>query len=444
MGHGCSTQCAQFAKTITSYDNAYSVFVYSFSYEPVLTQCFTLCFFYTKREGMDEIMSEGNEGKQKQEPLWKHIGNLILNALAGCLTPLIPMLITAAMLKTLAAVLGPDMFGLISAESDLYVLLTFAGDAGFYFFPIILGYCASKQFGVTPVLGMLLGGILLHPTMVELAAANTPFTVYGIPCAVQNYSGTIIPIILSVWIMGYVERFFHKLIPASLDIVFTPLLTILVMLPLALCLLGPAGNFVGNYMTDAIMALGNAGGLVTIITVTLLGTLWQFVVMCGLHWLLIATVTVVLSTSGSESVMVPIIAAASFAVGGMCLGAFLKLKQKEDRSLAMSYVVAQVIGGVTEPGLYGIGFRYKKPLFGMMLGGFAGSLYAAISGLTAYSIVPVASFLCIFSYTGGSVMNVVNGVLSGVIGFVVAAVATYIIGLGSPTEESVNPSTAKD
>lgn len=384
-------------------------------------------------------MSKSTEMKQKKEPFWKRVGNQILNGLAGCLTPLIPMLITAAMLKTLAAVLGPDMFGIIDAQSDLYILLTFAGDAGFYFFPLVIGYCASKQFGVTPVLGMLLGGIMLHPTMIELAASDTPFTVFGIPCAVQNYSGTILPIILSIWIMSYIEKFFHKHIPSSLDIVFTPLLTLLAMLPLALCVFGPAGNFIGNYMTDLIMNLGNAGGLVTIITVTILGTFWQFVVMCGLHWILIATVTMVLSTSGSEAVMVPIIAAASFSVGGMCLGAFLKLKQKEDRSLAFSYVIAQVVGGVTEPGLYGIGFRYKKPLFGMMLGGFAGSLYAAISGLTGYSIVPVASFLCLFSYTGGSVMNIVNGVISMLIGFIVAAVATYLIGLDSKGDAAKKP-----
>ncbi len=385
-------------------------------------------------------MSENVNEKQKQDAMWKRIGNGILNALGGCLIPMIPMLITAAMLKTLAAVLGPDMLGIIDAQSDLYQLFIFAGDAGFYFFPVVLGYCASKEFGVTPVLGMFLGGIMIHPMMIEMATANTPFTVFGIPCAVQNYSGTILPIILSVWVMSYIEKFFHKYIPSSLDIVFTPLLTLLAMLPLALCVFGPAGNFIGNYMTDVILTLGNAGGIIRIVTVAVLGTLWQFVVMCGLHWLLIATVTVVISTSGSEMVMVPIIAAASFAVGGMSLGALLRLKQKEDRSLALSYVIAQVVGGVTEPGLYGIGFRYKKPLFGMMIGGFAGSLYAAVSGLTAYSIVPVASFLCLFSYTGGSVMNIVNGVASGVIGFVVAAVATYFIGLGEDRNPSVNES----
>lgn len=217
------------------------------------------------------------------------------------------------------------------------------------------------------------------------------------------------------------------------------------MLPLALCMFGPIGNFIGYYMTEVIMTLGNAGGLVTILTVTLLGTILQFVIMCGLHWLLIATVTVVVTTSGSESVMLPIMAASSFAVGGMCLGAFLKLKDKKDRSLAVSYVIAQVVGGVTEPGLYGIGFRYKKPLFAMMLGGFAGSLYAAIAGLTGYNLVPVASFLVVLNYTGGTMMNVVNGVISGVIGFVVAAIATYIIGLGEDSDQTMTePNVTKE
>lgn len=138
-----------------------------------------------------------------------------MDVLASCLMPLIPMLIAASLFKTVAAIIGPDMLGLVNAESDLYVLFSFVGDAGFYFFPIMIGYTASKRFGCNPILGMFLGAIMLHPTFVALAQGEEAFTVYGIPCHVQNYSSSIIPIMLSVFVFSYIERFFNKHIPEA-------------------------------------------------------------------------------------------------------------------------------------------------------------------------------------------------------------------------------------
>jgi PTS system beta-glucosides-specific IIC component len=110
----------------------------------------------------------------------------------------------------------------------------------------------------------------------------------------------------------------------------------------------------------------------------------------------------------------------------MCLGVALRLK-KEERSLSLGYLLAAFVGGVTEPGLYGIGMRYKKPFLGLMAGGFAGALYGAIMGVTAYNLVPVASFLALTAFIGGTTANLVNGILTGVIAFVVAALVTYFL-----------------
>ena len=369
------------------------------------------------------------EGKEKEPLTFKSVGNKILNSLAGCLTPLIPMLIAGALFKTIVAVFGPDMLNVLSEKSDLYQLFTFVGDAAFYFFPVVIGYTAAKQFKCNPVIGMFLGGIMIHPSFTALVQSGAKFTVYGIPCNLQSYSATIFPIILSVWVMSYVERFFNKYVPSALKIVFAPFLTIVVMLPIALCVLGPAGAFLGNYICSAILALGNSGGIFTVLAIALIGALWEFLVITGMHWLLITTITTVIASSGHEAVISAATAAASFAVGGMCLGVALRKKDKEGKALSFSYVISQVIGGVTEPGLYGDGFGYKKPFIGMIAGGFAGGLYGAITGLTAYAIVPVANFLCLLGYVGGSQMNFINGIISAVVSFVVAAVVTYIVGI---------------
>ena len=372
---------------------------------------------------------KNNELEDELENKEKGVGNKILNSLAGCLTPLIPMLIAGALFKTIVAVLGPDMLNVLSAKSDLYQLFTFVGDAAFYFFPVVIGYTAAKQFKSNPILGMFLGGIMIHPSFTALVEKGASFSVYGIPCNLQSYSATIFPIILSVWVMSYVERFFNKYVPSALKIVFAPFLAIVVMLPIALCVLGPAGAFLGNYICSGILALGNSGGIFTILAIAIIGALWEFLVITGMHWLLITTITTVVASSGHEAVVSAATAAASFAVGGMCLGVALRKKDKEGKALSFSYVISQVIGGVTEPGLYGDGFGYKKPFIGLMAGGFAGALYGGITGLTAYGIVPVANFLCLLSYVGGSQMNFINGILSAVISFIVAAVVTYVVGI---------------
>lgn len=150
--------------------------------------------------GRAQEQEETEESKEKEPFTLKGLGNKILDYLAGSLTPLIPVLIAASMFKMVMAVFGPSMLNWIHEGSSLATLLTFVGDAGFYFFPVFLGYTAGKKFGVTPVLGMFLGGVLLHPTFTQIAADGTPFDVFGIPVATQNYASTVIPMILSIWI----------------------------------------------------------------------------------------------------------------------------------------------------------------------------------------------------------------------------------------------------
>jgi PTS system beta-glucosides-specific IIC component len=366
-----------------------------------------------------------NVDDKKKEITFKSIGSSILDGIAGCLTPLIPLLMAASLFKLLASLLGPSMLGLISDKSDVYTLFTFVGDAGFYFFPIVVGYTAAKKFGATPVIAMFLGGIMLHPTFVDMATKGTAFTVLGIPAKVQNYSSTILPIIMSVWVMSYIEKFFKRCLPNTLKTVFAPAMTIFVMLPIALCVLGPAGAFLGSYICNGLLGFSSVAGFIGI---AVIAAFWEFLVMSGMHLVLISALILVFSNSGHEAMVSPAAISASIAVSGMCLGVALRIKDKEQRSLSVGYLIASFIGGVTEPGLYGIGMRYKRPFIGMIIGGFAGGLYAGIMGVTAYAMVPVSSILCILGYAGGPASNLTQGIISAVISFVVATVVTYFFG----------------
>lgn len=362
----------------------------------------------------------------------KTVGSNILDGLAGCLTPLIPLLMAASMFKLLVALLGPSMLGLISETSDIFTLLTFVGDAGFYFFPIIVGYTAAKKFGTTPVLAMFLGAIMLHPTFMGMVAEGKYFTVFGIPAQIQNYASSILPIIASVWVMSYVEKFFKRYLPAILKTIFAPALTIIVMLPLSLVVLGPAGAWVGAYISSALLGMSDIG--FGFIAVAVIAALWQFLVMSGMHLVMISTLILVISQNGHESMILPAAIAASLAVPGMCLGVAIRMKNKEERALSLSYMVAGLIGGVTEPGMYGVAIRYKRPFIGLIAGAFVGGLYAGLMKVTTFAIIPVASVLSGLSFVGGTTANLVNGFISMAIAFAVAAVVSYFIGIKDENE----------
>ncbi len=374
-------------------------------------------------------VEELNEEDIRKDKGIKGVFNSVLNKISGSLTPLIPLLVASAMFKMFIAILGTGMLNVIQPADDLYKALTIVGDAGFYFLPVVIGYTAAKQFNTSPIMGMLLGAIMLDPNYVNIVTAGKPFSVYGIPVSLTNYGSTIVPILLSVWIMSYIYRFLNKYIPASLRTIFSPTLTMIIMLPLVFCVLGPLGGFLGDYICNAILSFGKLGGIATIIGVAIVGALWEFLVITGMHLVMISAMMLIFSQGGYDNFVTLGAVAASLAVAGMSLGAALRLKDKQEKSLALSFVVASLIGGVTEPALYGVAIRYKRPFIGMMIGGFCGGLYAALTHITAYVMVPVANFLALTAYVGGNSSNLINGIISGVIAFVVAAIATYILGV---------------
>lgn len=382
-----------------------------------------------KISGSAPINENLDTNKPKEKMTFKRGFNIVLNKVAGSLTPTIPILIAAAMFKMMAAVCGPTMLNITPISSDLYKVFTLVGDAGFYFFPIFLGYTSAKQFKTSPMLGMLMGAILLDPNLVKIVAAGKPFNVYGIPMALTNYGNTLIPILLTVWIMSYVEKFFKKYVPDALSTVFTPTLTVAVMLPLALCVLGPLGGFLGDYICNGLISFGKLGGIWSILAIAIIGAVWEILVLSGMHLVIISTMTLLFAQGGHDNFATLGAVAASMACAGMALGVALKINGKQNKALVWGYFISNIIGGVTEPALYGLAIRYKRPFIGMMIGGFAGALYAGIAHVTAYVMVPVANFLAITTYVGGSTANLINGILSGVIALVVAATATYIIGV---------------
>jgi PTS system beta-glucosides-specific IIC component len=252
--------------------------------------------------------------------------------------------------------------------------------------------------------------------------------VYGIPVYLQNYASSVLPVILSIFVMSFVEKFFRKILPSMVRTVFAPFLTVLVMLPLMLCLLGPAGAVVGNFVCSGLLSFSNYGGIVRILAIAVIAALWEYLVMSGMHGILITTLILVFSQNGSEFIVAPAAILASISVAGMCLGCVMRIRDKEERSLAVGYFVASIIGGVTEPGLYGLGIKYRRPFIGMMAGGFLGGLYIGILNVGTYALIPVANIICTLSFAGGPSSHLVNGIIATIITFTASTAITYAVG----------------
>lgn len=362
--------------------------------------------------------------KPKEKLTLKAVGNNIMNYLSGSMAQLIPVMIASAMFKTLLVILGPDMFKLIAPGDDAYIVLDFLYDAFYYFLPIYLGHAAAKRLGVNQMLGIMLGAILLVPDFVALNGVQDTLKIYGfLPAPVADYSQSIVPVLLGVWLMSYVEKFFKKYIPTTLSTVFTPFLTMAVMVPVMFCVCAPLGSYLGQIIGTLLIVFQAKGGF---LATAVVGGLYAFIVMTGMHGVLLMAAMTTFFTLGYEDFVITAGCAANCAAWGMAFGAFLKMKNKEKKSLAFGYFVSGVLGGITEPSLYGIGIEYKKPLIALAAGGFAGALYIGITHVKCY-MLGATNFLSFLGFVAGGTANTINYVVGCVIAFAVTAALTYVI-----------------
>lgn len=369
-----------------------------------------------------------------REPLTsKRVGQAILNYLSKSMVALLPIMMASAMFRTIAVIAGDGMLGVWAADSVEYNLFyNWLYNAGFYFMPITLGWSAARQLGASPQLGMMLGGVLIAPELMNLvnAAAETgaaSTAVYGIPAALNNYSASVLPMILCMPVLWQVEKLFKKIIPDMLSTVFVPFLTMFVMVPVSLCALAPLGSVLGNLLGTFMFGLGNTGGIVSILALVVIAALWEFLVMTGMHQVLLTLGITQLLTAGSDSCVMVAGGIAQFATWGMAFGAFLRLKEKDEKGALLGYSLSGIVGGVTEPALYGCGFKYLRTLSGMVIGGAVGGLIAGLFHVTVY-VLGATNILGFIGFVAGGTSNLVMGCVASLVAFIVAAAVTFLFG----------------
>ncbi len=384
----------------------------------------------------DEILKQGSfdaalqpapttENVEEQKKLTsKEVGKEIIGFMASCMTPLIPVMLAGGLFSSINAIFGPGMLKLYTEESHLYQLFQMLYNAAYYFMPILIGVNGAKKLNVNTMLGAYVGCILIAPELVAMADAQETFTVFGIPCMLNNYSQTAIPAMLSVFAMSLIYKGLKKVMPDILTTVFTPFLTMLITTPIALCLLAPLGSMVGGLISGGLAAFGQHTGF---LGVAVIAAVWEFLVMGGMH---LALMMPMLASYFETGVMSgPLVSGnfATWACFGVALGAALRLKNREEKSTSFGFFISGILGGITEPTLYGLCLQHTRCFIGLVIGGFLGGAYAGIVDLKGY-LITSPNFLSILSYTGGSTGNLINGVIGSVIALVGAAVVTYFFG----------------
>jgi len=389
-------------------------------------------------------IDENLDGDTEKRPLTpKAVGEAILGYLSGSMVPMIPVLMCAGLFKTLAVILAPGMLGVVPEDSDVITLLNFLYNAGFYFMPVYLGYNAANQLGVTPVLGAFMGGILIAPEFMEIAKAGTPFSVFGIPCAAGAYNSTVIPILLSVWVMSYVERIFRRFIPDMLATIFVPFLTMTVMVPISLCGLAPLGGFLGDGLGTLLFSFGSQGGVVAIIGGGIVAGLWVPMVAAGMHVTIIMLAQTAFVSTGCDSFFMVVTTLALWAAYGIELGSFLRLKNHEEKSLAFGYFFTNIVGGVGEPFIYGMLFKHPRLWVVNIVSAFAGGALAIALHVVQYNI-SVSSALNLLAFMGPSGDNFVKAVICAAVAFATGVVVTYLFGFTAEEIEGTEPKAIEE
>lgn len=358
----------------------------------------------------------------------------VLDTIAGIFTPIIPAITGAGMLKAVMALLVT--FHVISPESESYQFLNFFADAAFYFLPILIANSAAKKFRCNPYMAMSIGGVLLHPNfsnMVNMAKeAGGGLKFIGLPVSLVSYSSSVIPIILAIWFMSFIEPLADKVSPKPVKFFTKPLLTLVITAPVTLIVIGPLGNIIGDGIATGINFLNAyASWLVPLIV----GTLTPLMVMTGMHYGLIPIGINNIATAGFDTVVGPGMLGSNIAQGGASLAVAARTRNSEVRQLATSAGITAVCG-ITEPAMYGISLRFKRPLIAAMVGGGVSGLFLGITGVGRYTSGS-PGLLALPGYIGTEgFRNITFACIGAAIAFVVSFLVSFVLGIDDPPEEA--------
>ncbi|WDQ32316.1 beta-glucoside-specific PTS transporter subunit IIABC [Paenibacillus marchantiae] len=353
--------------------------------------------------------------KKKRNPV-----SALFDFISGIFTPILPAITGAGMIKGIVAILVA--VGWLSDTSSTYIILSAIGDGAFYFLPIILAISAARKLGSNMYIAAALAAGIMHPTITALLA-NGDTTFVGIKVIAATYSSTVIPIILAIWIASYVEKAVDRVTHASLKLLIVPTVTLLIMVPLTLMTVGPLGTVLGNGLSGGISWLFDN---MSIFASILIGGTMSLLIITGMHYALLPIIVGSMTSLGYDFI-IPLMFAANLAQGGAAFGVGLRSKNGKTKSLAYSTGLTAIMG-ITEPAMYGINMKFKKPFIAALIGGAVAGGFMGIVNVKAYVLTGLVGLPSIAAFISPAISTLLYALAGGLIAIVAAAVLTYILG----------------
>lgn len=362
-----------------------------------------------------------------------------VDIISGIFQPILGIMAACGMIKGLNMLFMT--LGLYAETSGGYMIINAIGDALFTFLPLFLGYTSARKFGLKPMVGLVIGGIMCYPgiqssalsgslkplyTMFEGTMFASPVYIdfFGIPVISMDYTSTVIPVIFIVYFASKCEKLFSKFVPDLVKFFFVPMLTLLVALPIGFLLIGPVATFGSKIIAETIISIRNvspmlAGGLV--------GLTWQILVIFGLHWGFIPVYINNIVTNGYDNVMMPFFAC-TFATSAVILVIMLKTRDRKMKELCLPNFISGIFG-VTEPGIYGILLPLKKPFIISCIAGGIGGAFYGFCNFRKFSMggMGIFEFPAMMEPDGswGNLLVAVSGVLLTMIAAVILMLLFY-------------------
>jgi len=373
------------------------------------------------------------------KPVKGNIFKQIIDVFGGVFVPLLPIIIGCGLLKSISAML--TTFGLVSSNTSFITVINMMGDIIFYFLPFFLAISAAKKFNTDTFLSVAIAGAYMYPTIIDGAkmVATTGIKTIdflGMPILLTGYCYTLLPIVFSVWILSYVNRFVDKIVPDMFKIMFNAILVLLIMIPLSLVVLGPIGSYLGVGIANGLSWLFSTAGFFAHIVFALV---WLPVVLCGMHQAIMPFMMQQVSNIGYTPMLIAPLAAV-FANTGAVLGVTILLKDKKQKAAAGAATLSAILG-IGEPAIFGFTMKYKKPLYMTLIGAAIGAGYMGFFNGVATTFVAMPGLLTLAAFKASSFIHIIIGCTLSIVS---ACALTLVFGIEENQTEEIDSSKSEE
>ena len=359
---------------------------------------------------------------KKDETTKKAFGGKIISYISGSITPTLPVLIGSGMISAILALLAN--FGLIDKESSTYVLLNALANAAYTYLPVLVAFAAARRLKTNEYLAAFIMLALCSSAITGVEGLK----LFGIPLTTVKYTSNIVPALIMVPVMAFIDKYLQEYIPSVLKSVLRPFILSVCMFSLTLWVLGPIGTWIGAALAKFCVWLTSFGG----ISMAILSALHPLLVMVGMHTVITPLIVNEITTVGS-SLLFSKALAGNLAIAGAALAVGVKAKKEENKSAGISTGITAALA-VTEPALYGCLIRLGKPLISAIIAAAITGVFIGIFDVRAYATAS-CSFLTLPIFLGGPMSNFYLAVAAAIIAFVLGFVITWIVGFDEDKAE---------